>query len=103
MQPFDALRSGTAARVTWKRPRTLTANTRSHSSSESVSRSFGFHDAVVPALLISASRRPNVCSTDFSIARTPGSSLTSQRSKSVFAPSVCASPAVSRAAASLEL
>ena len=49
-QPFDFLRRGTAARVTWKSPRTLTANTRSHSSSESVSRSFGFQDAVVPAL-----------------------------------------------------
>ncbi len=79
-QPLDARSRGNAARVTWKRPRTLTAKTRSQSSSERLSRSFGFQDAVVPALLMSTSRRPNRSSTALSIARTSASSLTSQRS-----------------------
>jgi hypothetical protein len=56
-QPWFFFSSGTAALVTWKRPLTFTANTRSHSSSDSVSRSRGFHEAVVPALLISTSSR----------------------------------------------
>ena len=56
---------GTAARVTWNSPRTLTENTRSHSSSDRVSRSLGFQAAVVPALLISTSRRWNSFSTSY--------------------------------------
>jgi len=100
-QPFASRRSGTAARVTWKRPRTLTANTRSHSSSDSVSRSFGFQDAVVPALLTSTSSLLKESLMVESIVRTPASSLTSQRMTRVLAPSLPACAAVSRAAFSL--
>ena len=104
MQGRSPLRSsGSAARVTWNSPRTLTANTRSHSSSDMLSRSRSFMAAVVPALLTSASRRPNFSSTRFSMARTLVSSLTSHFTSKVPAPSFSASAAALRAAASLEL
>src|SRR6266568_3020198 len=103
MQPLEMRRSGTAARVTWNRPRTFTAKTRSQSSSEMLSRSLGFHAAVVPALLMSTSRRPNWSPTVFSIARTPTSSATSQRQSSMRTPLRPASSATALASFSLRL
>ena len=51
---------GTAALVTWNRPRTLTAKTRSHSSRLRLSSASGAVSMVVPALFTSTSRRPKV-------------------------------------------
>ena len=91
-------RSGSAARVTWNRPRTLTANTRSHSSSDrrlEVLRLPGRGGAgVVDEDVEAAEARARPASI---IARTPASSLTSHLTSSVFAPSFSASAAVSRA------
>ncbi|MDB5930476.1 MAG: family oxidoreductase [Polaromonas sp.] len=94
--------SGTAARVTWNRPRTLTAKVRSHSARSRLSRSLTFHLAVVPALLTSASRWPKASSICFIIWRTAGSSDTSHCSSRVWAPSACASTASACAALALE-
>ncbi len=98
--PF--LSSGTAARVTWKRPRTFTAKVRSHSPMSRLSRSRTFQAAVVPALLTSASRRPNRSSTARIIWRTAASSATSHGSSMVRAPRAAASLATSPAALPLE-
>jgi len=95
--------SGSAARVTRKTLRTLTAKTRSHSSTESASRSLGRTSVVVPALLMSASSLPKAPSTSRSMARTAASSATSQGQSNVRAPSRAASAATASAAAALRL
>ena len=78
--PPAARSSGAQARVTWNSPRTLTANTRSHSARSTPSRSSGGVWLVMPALFTSASSRPNVSPTAAVSAATAASSLTSARS-----------------------
>ena len=58
IEPCDSLRCFSHARVTWNRPRTLTANTRSQSSAWTPSRSSGPTSVVVPALFTRTSSRP---------------------------------------------
>ena len=96
------LSSATAARLTWKLPRTLTAKVRSQASMSRLSRSFTFQVAVVPALLMSASRWPKASPTFASIWRTAASSLTSHCSSRVWAPRAWASSATACAALALE-
>jgi hypothetical protein len=95
--------SGSAARVTRKMLRTLTAKMRSHSSTLRPSMSWGGTSVVVPALLMSASSLPNAAPTATSMARMPASSATSHWQSSAVAPSFSASAATARAAASLRL
>ena len=90
---------GTAARLTWKVPRTFTAKVRSHSARSRLSRSRIFQLAVVPALLTSASRWPKASATAARVRRTAVSSLTSHCSSRVRAPAARASAAVAWAAA----
>src|SRR5512145_126565 len=104
IQPFgDFLSNGAAARATRNTPSTLTEKTRFHASTVISSKFVGATSTVVPALLISTSSRPNFFSTAANMARTPASSLTSQRHNSVLAPAASASRAVILAASSLRL
>src|SRR5262245_56480253 len=104
IQPLgDFYTDDTAALVTINKPSTLTLNTRFQSSTFIPSRFLGSTSTVVPALLINTSSRPNSFSVAAIIARTQPSSLTSQRSSNVRAPSASASLAVALAASSLRL
>ena len=86
--------------MTWNSPRTLTANTRSHSARSTPSRSSAGVELVIPALLTSTSSRPYASPTAATIAATASSSLTSPRSASGRPPSADSEASVRRALSS---
>ena len=101
MQPCAAFRCGAQARTIWKAPSALTAKMRWKVAASSTSQLAAPVKVETPALLTSASMRPQRANAPATRARQSASSATSPCISSVSAPASSQAACEARASASL--